>query len=344
METVRWGIIGCGDVTEVKSGPALQLARGSELVAVMRRDRARASDYADRHSVPKWYDDAEKLIADPDVNAVYIATPPGSHCDYALRVAASGKPAYVEKPMARNHNECQAMIEAFRKKDLKLFVAYYRRALPRFLKAQELIESGSLGTITGVSYRYGEPRPDLKPSELPWRLQAEHSGGGLFFDLGSHTLDILDFLLGPLVEVGGIASRLTAGPSDVEDNVVMHFKTRSGIPGTASWNFADYQEEDRIAVTGTLGSVSLSVFGNEPVRCDTVDDHELFDLPNPTHIQQPLIQTIVDELRGKAVCHSTGQSAARTAAVMDAVTVNYYGTRENDFWTRPDDWPAQNCP
>ena len=329
---IRWGIIGCGNVTEVKSGPALQLAEGSELVAVMRRNGDLACDYAQRHNVPKWYDDADQLIADPDVNAVYVATPPGSHCDYALRIAESGKPAYVEKPMARNHDECLTMIEA----DLKLFVAYYRRALPRFLKARELIESGRLGTVTAVSYRYAEPQRDLDPADLPWRLQVEHSGGGFFFDLGSHALDILDFLLDPLTDVGGIASNLS-GLCEVEDSVVMHFRTESGVPGTASWNFTDCRQEDRIAVTGTRGTVSLSVFGNEPVQCDTIDDHAVFDLPNPKHIQQPLIQTIVDDLLGKGTCQSTGQSAARTAAVMDRVTTSYYGTRACGFWTRPHD-------
>ena len=336
MEEVRWGIIGCGDVTEVKSGPALQQANGSELVAVMRRNGELAEDYAKRHGVPKWYDDADKLIADPDVNAVYVATPPGTHCDYALRVAASGKPAYIEKPMARNHDECRAMVEAFRDKRLKLFVAYYRRKLPRFLKAKVLIDSGRIGTVTGVSYRYAEPHRKLDPADLPWRLQAEHSGGGLFFDLGSHALDILDFLLGPLTDVGGVASNL-AKAYDVEDNVVMHFRASTGIPGTASWNFAACQQEDRIAITGTRGTVSLSVFGNEAVQYDTPNDHEMFELPNPAHIQQPLIQTIVDDLRAKGTCCSTGESATRTAAVMDAVTADYYGTRENGFWERQSD-------
>jgi len=132
MDEVRWGIIGCGAVTEVKSGPAFQKVPGSRLVAVMRRSRDLAAEYARRHGVPRWYDDAERLIADPEVNAVYIATPPGSHLQYALMACAQQKPVYVEKPMARNHAECMCMLEAFQSAKLPLFVAYYRRALPRF--------------------------------------------------------------------------------------------------------------------------------------------------------------------------------------------------------------------
>src|SRR5213592_2609043 len=98
-DVVRWGIIGCGDVTEVKSGPGFQKAERSSLVAVMRRNGALAADYSRRHGVPKWYDDADALIADPEVDVVYVATPPSSHMDYALRVARAGKPVYVEKPM-----------------------------------------------------------------------------------------------------------------------------------------------------------------------------------------------------------------------------------------------------
>src|SRR5687767_12030826 len=151
---IRWGIIGCGDVTEIKSGPALQKACGSQLVAVMRRNGALAADYAKRHGVPRWYDDARKLVADPEVDAIYVATPPGAHLEGALLAAAAGKPAYVEKPMARHATECDAMIAAFAQARRKLFVAYYRRALPRFVKVKQLLDAGALGQLTSVAHRF----------------------------------------------------------------------------------------------------------------------------------------------------------------------------------------------
>ena len=134
MRTVRLGIIGCGNVTEVKSGPGFQKAKDSSLVAVMRRTGELAQDYAGRHDVPRWYADAEALIGDPEVDAIYIATPPSSHKEYVILAARAGKPIYVEKPMARTHAECQAMIAICREAGVPLYVAYYRRALPRFLK------------------------------------------------------------------------------------------------------------------------------------------------------------------------------------------------------------------
>jgi 1,5-anhydro-D-fructose reductase (1,5-anhydro-D-mannitol-forming) len=337
---IRWGIIGCGDVTEVKSGPALQQARGSRLVAVMRRRGELAQDYARRHAVPHWFDDADALIRCPEVDAVYIATPPGSHLEYALRVCAAGKPAYVEKPMARSHSECARMVEAFAAAGLPLFVAYYRRSLPRFLKAKELIDTGRLGVINGVSYLYAAaPSRDLDPSRLPWRLVAEESGGGLFMDLGCHTLDILDYLLGPLEDVGGAAANLAA-PYAVEDRVAMHFRARRAF-GTASWELFGGAPEDLIEITGTAGRLSLSTFGGERVQLETGRGSESFDCPNPPHIQQPLIQTIVDELLGAGRCPSMGESAARTARVMDEVLASYYGGRDDAFWTRPETWPGR---
>lgn len=338
MDVIRWGIIGCGEVTEVKSGPALQYAEGSRLVAVMRRTAEKAEDYARRHGVPRWYTDAERLIQDEEVDAVYIATPPGNHLESALRVCTAGKPAYVEKPLARSHTECTKMIDAFEKADVKLYVAYYRRALPRFLKAKELIESGKIGLLTGVSYRLTRPdHREIKADALPWRLQAEESGGGHFLDLGSHTLDLMDFLFGPLEEVRGNAAN-RATDCAVEDSVAMSFALPGGALGTASWNFAGGAIEDVLEVTGTDGRITLSTFGDEPVALSTRRGDERFPFKNPYHIQQPLVQTVVDDLLGKGACPSTGESAARTSNVMDAVLASYYAGRGDEFWTRPATW------
>ncbi|MGE0378442.1 MAG: Gfo/Idh/MocA family protein, partial [Planctomycetaceae bacterium] len=312
---------------------------GSELVAVMRRNGALARDYAARHRVPKWYDDADALINDPDVNAVYVATPPGSHCESALKVCAAGKPAYVEKPMARNLAECKQMVGAFHERGLPLFVAYYRRALPRFLKAKELIDLGRLGTISSVDYVYEEPLRPLPPAGLPWRFDPEQSGGGLFFDLGSHALDILDFLIGPLTDVAGCASNLS-GAYAVEDNVVMQFRTESKIRGTASWNFAGLDRRDEVRFVGADGRMTLSVFGNDPVSVEDQSGTETIELLNPRHIQQPLIQSVVDDLLGRGACPSTGGSAARTSLVMDRVTCSFFGSRDWGFWNCPEEWPG----
>ncbi|HWO12479.1 MAG TPA: Gfo/Idh/MocA family oxidoreductase, partial [Polyangiaceae bacterium] len=210
--TLRWGIIGCGDVCEVKSGPALYKARGSALSLVMRRDAARVRDFAQRHAVPRYTTDADELIGDPQVDIVYVATPPGEHEAYALRVAAAGKPCYVEKPMARSAAECRRMREAFERAGVPLFVAYYRRALPRFAKVHELLAAGTLGRLLAVSHVY-QGRAH-RGAGAGWREHVPAAGGGLFVDLASHVVDLLDHLLGPLLDVSGHAARLSQAPGE----------------------------------------------------------------------------------------------------------------------------------
>lgn len=346
-ERIRWGIIGCGDVCEVKSGPGLQKAAGSQLVAVMRRNGSLAADFARRHGVPRWYDDARALVSDPEVDAVYVATPPGAHVDGTRLAAAAGKPVYVEKPMARSARECDAMIAACAAAKQKLYVAYYRRALPRFIKARELLDGGALGRLTGLHHRFASPGHGGTgavthggPVQPPWRTSVPDSGGGLLLDLAAHALDLLDFYGGPLQHVSGRAARI-ATPGEVEDVVTLSFQSAAGVPGTASYNFASRVKEDLLELSGDAGRLSFSVFGHEPLRLESARGVEEFAFSPPPHIAQPLIQTVVDDLLGRGTCPSTGETARRTSAVMDRVLAEYYGGRDDAFWARPHSWPGR---
>lgn len=324
MKTIRWGIIGCGDVTEVKSGPGFQKASNSSLVAVMRRTGELARDYAQRHAVPRWYDDAEALIRDEEVDAVYVATPPSSHKEYTILAAQIGKPVYVEKPMALDIQECQEMMEACRSAGVPLFVAYYRRALPRFLKVKELLETQVIGDIRFVTTTlYMGPRPDeLDPENLPWRVIPEIAGGGLFVDLGSHMFDFLDYVLGPIQEARGFAAN-QQNLYPAEDMVTAAFVFESGVQGVGVWNFGGFDQVDLTEIVGSKGKISFSTFDAEPVVLATGDGVTEFAIEYPEHIQQPLIQTVVDDLTGTGRCPSTGESAARTTWVMDQILKDY---------------------
>ena len=187
---VRWGIIGVGNVCEVKSAPAMQKIPSSQLIAVMRRDAEKAADYAKRHGVSKWYSDAGKLINDPDINAIYIATPPDTHLFYTKMATAAGKPVYVEKPMARSYKECLEMIKVCEDAGVPLFTAYYRRTLPHFLKIKSLIKEGAIGEVRTLHIEMRKiPQPDIvADSEQNWRVFPEIAGGGYFYDLASHQL------------------------------------------------------------------------------------------------------------------------------------------------------------
>jgi 1,5-anhydro-D-fructose reductase (1,5-anhydro-D-mannitol-forming) len=322
MKTIRWGIIGCGDVTEVKSGPGFARARNSALVAVMRRNADRARDYADRHGVPRWYDEAEALVRDPDVDAVYVATPPNAHCEYVLLAAHHGKPVYVEKPMAMNHGECQEMLDACRAAGVPLFSAYYRRALPRFLRVKALLAEGTIGTPRAVEIALHR-RHVPTDGALPWRVDPTLSGGGLFLDLGSHTLDLLDYLLGPVTDVSGGAAN-QGGFYAAEDIVTASLAFESGVRGAGVWCFTADRDEDRVAIVGTDGRMTFSTFDEEPIVLERNGRTESLTVGHPPHVQQPLIQTIVDELNGEGTCPSTGESGARTTRVMDTLLRSYY--------------------
>ena len=322
MDTVNWGIVGCGDVCERKSGPPMYKTPHSALVAVMRRDAEKAADFARRHGVRKSYADAEKLIADPGVDIVYIATPPDSHKELAIRALEAGKPVYVEKPMAMNHAQCLEMIAAVEKAGRKLFVAYYRRALPYFRKVKELLDAGAIGRplTVAVSYLRPESPADRNAANLPWRLRREVGGEGYFCDMAPHTLDILDFLVGEITDAKGYKAN-RGGIYDVADTVTATFRFASGAAGTGTWCFVapPGAAEDAVVITGREGSVRFSTFEFSPIELRTAQGTQRFRIDPPEHIQGPLIETIVAELRGEGRCPSTGISAARTSRVMDRI-------------------------
>jgi predicted dehydrogenase len=323
MDNVRWGIIGCGDVCEVKNGPGLYKAEHSELVAVMRRDGAAAEDFAKRHNVPRWYTDGQSVIDDDEVDVIYVATPPSTHCEYTLAAAEAGKPCLVEKPMACNANECEQMVDAFKAKNLPLFVAFYRRALPRFLKMRDLLRDERIGTLTSVHItQYARLATGEKAKT--WRYDRAIAGAGTFYDVGSHGLDILDFLVGPITTVTGHSIN-TGGTYAAEDVTVMSFLFVNKVAGTGVYNFNSDHGENTMVFTGTEGEIRCPVFSDTNIEIKMSDGAtESVSAPNPLHVGQPLQETIIAELRGEGKCESTGESGLRTQRVMDVCVENFY--------------------
>ena len=323
---INWGIIGCGNVTEVKSGPAFNKVRDSQLIAVMRRDAILAEDYARRHNVPKFYSKAADLINDKDINAVYIATPPGSHAEYAIEVIKARKPVYIEKPMAVNYSECLKINKAAEKFRVPVFVAYYRRALPGFLLVKNLIERGSIGKVLFfVIQLYKSPSEDEKAGKLTWRVDPKISGGGHFFDLASHQLDYLDFLFGPIQKVKSIAVN-HAGLYKAEDFVSAEFIYCNNIVGSGTWSFSVSPDSgrDTIEITGDKGSIKFSTFSFEPIVLTNASGRQEFINERPEHVQYYLIEKIVRAINGQGPSPSTGISGARTSKIMDEVVAEYY--------------------
>lgn len=325
MQHIQWGMIGCGNVTEKKSGaPAINKVANSSLVAVMARKADKAEDYAKRHNVPKWYTDVDELINDPDVNAVYIATPPDVHLEYATKVIKAGKPVYIEKPMARNYKECEEINRLGREADVPVYVAYYRRTLPYFLKLKELVDEKIIGDIRCVTIVLHWQPYDEEVGENPqprWRVFPEISGGGHFHDLASHQFDILEYLFGEIKYAKGIA-RNQAHLYKADDIVVANYEFENGIVGNGSWCYTVNKEQriDQGQLIGSKGKISFSFFSPTKIKVETKDGVSEYDIPYPEHVQLPLLETIVKELQGKGKCPSTGETGARASLIMDYIT------------------------
>ena len=323
MKKLQWGFVGCGEVTEKKSGPAFSEVEGSSVVAVMSRDAKKAKSYAERHKVKKWYTDAQELINDPEVNAVYIATPPSSHTTFAIMAMKAGKPVYVEKPLAASYEDCVRINKVYEDTKVPCFVAYYRRELPYFKKVKDIIDSGQLGKIINVQIRFAVPPRDLdyeKSDKLPWRLQPDIAGGGYFYDLASHQLDLLQYYFGVITEANGICAN-RGGLYEAEDSVSACFRFETGLPGSGSWCFVahDSAAEDRIEIVGDKGKVCFSVFNYEPIVLHTSNGAQRIEVPNPPYVQFPLIKSVVEHLQGIGVCTCTCVSATPVNWVMDRI-------------------------
>jgi len=325
MTEISWGMIGCGNVTERKSGaPAINKVPHASLVAVMARKAEKASDYAKRHYVPRWYTDVDDLINDPGVNAIYIATPPDVHLEYAAKAIKAGKPVYIEKPMARNYEECAEINRLAREAGVPVFVAYYRRTLPYFVTLKKLIDDKVIGDIRLVNIALHWQPYDEEVGDNPqprWRVFPEISGGGHFHDLASHQFDFLEYAFGPIKYAKGIA-RNQAGMYPADDVVVANFEFENGMPGNGSWCYTINKEQriDQSQIIGSKGKILFSFFESSMIRVETADGIQEYDVPYPLHVQQPLLKTIVQELRGEGKCPSTGETGARANLIMDWIT------------------------
>lgn len=317
---IKWGFIGCGQVTEKKSGPAFAKADGSAIEAVMSRDKAKARSYAERHNIKKWYTDAMDIINDPNVDAVYIATPPSSHATYAIMAMKAGKPVYIEKPMAQSYDECMRINRVSRETGIPCFVAYYRRYLPYFLKVKELLPQ--IGKLINVQIRFAQPPKELdyNSTNLPWRVIPDISGGGYFYDLAPHQIDMIQELCGCIIDAYGVCSN-RGGLYQAEDTVSACFKFETGLVGSGSWCFVadESAKEDRIEIIGSKGMICFSIFTFQPIALHDSEGRHEFDIPNPEHVQFPLVQAVVDHLNGKAECSCDGISATPTNWVMDRI-------------------------
>ena len=321
-QPLRWGIIGCGAVTEVKSGPPYQHTPNFQLEGVMRRNIEKAEDYAKRHGVPKFYSCGDDLILDSEIDAVYIATPPDTHKLYALKVAEAGKPCCIEKPMASNYADSLEIYNSFSTKGLPLFVAYYRRSLPRFLKIKEWLDRGNIGAVRHIRWQFCRPPSALDVEKsYNWRTDALIAPGGYFDDLASHGLDLFAYLLGEMDEVFGTSTN-QQGLYAAKDAIAASWVHKNGVLGTAHWNFATFNSEDRVEILGSEGKIEFSIFNEEDVALENKEGVTRTFIEHPLHVQQYHVENIRAHLLENREHPSMGKSGLHTSWIMDRILGN----------------------
>jgi len=323
MQNINWGIIGCGDVTEKKSGPAFNKIENSSLLAVMRRDAEKAADYALRHGVSHWYNDADELMKHKGVNAIYIATPPASHMEYAIAALNNDFNVYVEKPVTRNAAEAREIVKALKNHPgQKLTVAHYRRALPMFLKVKQLLESQLIGDVRTVQIRMWQRRKPALIANVAdnWRVQPELSGGGYFHDLAPHQLDLMLFYFGAPDKYHGFSLN-QSGTNAADDHVCgqILFKNKVVVNGSWCFNVTENQTTDTCEIVGTEGKITFPFFGNY-ISWKTDDEEQTLTFTHPEHIQQPMIEKIVAYFNDEGPNPCSIDEAIVLMDIMDAFT------------------------
>lgn len=316
---IRWGIIGCGNVTEVKSGPAYQKVDNFTLAAVMRRSVELAQDYAKRHHVETYYGDADALINDDTIDAVYIATPPDTHKLYGLKVAAAGKICCIEKPLAPSYQDSQAILSAFNEANVPLFVAYYRRSLPRFVKVKAIIDGGELGEIRHISWSLSKTTSELDRSQTyNWRTDKNVALGGYFDDLASHGLDLFAYLLGDFQQVKGVSLNQQQLYS-ARDAVAACWQHEAGITGTGHWNFGAFKDQDSVTIYGSAGEISFSVFDEAPIQITTATKQQQLVIAHPENVQLHHVENMRKQLLFAQPHPSNGVTATHTSWVLEQI-------------------------
>jgi predicted dehydrogenase len=319
-ETISWGIIGCGDVTEVKSGPAFNKVPNSRLSAVMRRNEEKAKDYAKRHGVEKWYSNADDLINDPGVNAIYVATPPASHEQYAVKAMRAGKPVYVEKPMAINTPAAERMEQVAKETGMKISIAHYRREQPIFLKIKELLKQKAIGDVRLIELKIWQPHQSniIAKTETNWRIDPSVSGGGLFYDLAPHQLDLMLYFFGKARRVSGISFN-ASGLYNADDVTSGQILFESNCLFNGSWCFTSYDRQDSCEIIGNEGRILFSVFDQNQLRLEKEGTETTFEFEKLQHVQQPMIQKVVEYFLGQSSNPCSVSEGVEVMKMMDAL-------------------------
>ncbi len=319
MNGIKWGLIGCGDISRKRVAPALAGAAGSELAAVARRDATLAESFAREFGARRWYADWRDLLFDRELDAVYIATPVHLHAEQAVAAAEAGKHVLCEKPMALNGAECDRIIRACESSHVKLGVAYYRRFYPLIGRVKEILAAGEIGEPVMADIQALEWF-DRKPGEpRAWLLEREKSGGGPMMDFGCHRIEVLLNLFGKPAEISSEIYNLHFHDREVEDTARVSLLFDRGVMGEIRVTHASFFSRDSVEIFGTKGSLHIPVLNGDALIVRTGEGERIESCPPPANLHLPLVEEFLAALgegRDPAV---DGQAGKDVTLVLDRI-------------------------
>jgi predicted dehydrogenase len=316
---VRWGLVGCGDISEKRVAPALREAPGSRLVAVARAQAQKAADFAARHGASRSYADWRELVRDEELDAVYVATPVRLHAEQAVAAAEAGKHVLCEKPMALDPASCERMIGAARAHGVRLGVAYYRHHYPLVRRLRALLDSGEIGRPVLAGMQAFEPFDAPAGHPRAWLLRRSESGGGPMADFGCHRVEVLLDLLGPLAEAHGISTRARFREREVEDTCIATLRFESGAAAVVTVTHAAQERRDTLEIFGTRGSAHVAVLNAGVVRIVTASGEREESHPPHANLHQPLVEDFVAAVREGREPTVTGAVGLEVARAVEAI-------------------------
>jgi predicted dehydrogenase len=311
---IGWGVLGGGNVVEFKSGPAFWIPGKSRVVAVSRRRHEDAEKTAAALGAERAVTSIDDLVSDPMIDAVYIASPPGLHFDAAKACCEAGKAVYIEKPFTTNSGDAKALVEMFASRNIDLFVAHYKRALPKFKRLKSMVES-EIGQVICFDFHLSRRLAD--DVKHAWLFDPAISGGGKFVDIAPHSIDLLVYFFGQAVDMWASARHLKA-PNGREDCVVLGLLFKDGVCGTLNYNFLSPQKSDRLSIFGTEANLHFSVHGDLKTEVERQDGRRFaIELSTPAYVEGPMIEEVVNALLGDGGNPCTGSEAVETVRIME---------------------------
>ena len=316
---VRWGLIGCGDIAARRVAAALRDTPHSSLVAVARRQAARAEAFAREHGARRAHADWRDLVRDDEVDAVYVATPVRVHAEQTVAAAEAGKHVLCEKPMALTAAECERMIAAADRNGVRLGVAYYRHHYPVVARLRELLASGEIGQPILCRVDVFEPFDAAPGAARAWLLDKEEAGGGPMMDFGCHRIEVLLDLFGPVRDVQGFPANVRYRDREVEDTCVAHLRFQNGTEAVLAVTHAVSERRDTLDVYGTAGSVHVPVLNDGSIQLVTTGGSREERLPPHVNLHQPLVEDFVGAVRGRRDPTVSGAIGLEVSRVLDAI-------------------------